>query len=169
MRRRCSLYSLVIFIVTAASNKRRDSSPPLSWRYGHRRETQDARQDRAPCTRTNTRGVVRRGENREGEDPARRPRPGEKNGRPSRPSSGARELLKSARPLKFSPAVNYPKKEISGGFQPLLPDRALFLLPAPSHHPPTIPFASSSPPPLNPPRQPPPTPRAADRSSRSLF
>jgi hypothetical protein len=30
-----------------------------------------------------------------------------------------RKLLKSARPFKFSPAVNYPKKEISGGFEAL--------------------------------------------------
>jgi len=50
-----------------------------------------------------------------------------------------RELLKSARPLKFSPAVNYPKKEITGGFE--------------ASHPPLGPAGA----------------RSRDRSSRSRF
>jgi len=42
---------------------------------------------------------------------------GDEGERDGRRSFEWRELLKSARPLKFSPAVNYPKKEITGGFE----------------------------------------------------
>ena len=64
-----------------------------------------------------------------------------------------RELLKSARPLKFSPAVNYPKKEISGRFEALLSATLFFLLDDP----------------LPPCLTPSPAASAMDRSSRACF
>lgn len=55
-----------------------------------------------------------------------------------------RELLKSARPLKFSPVVNYPKKEITVGFD--RPPTSVTLLPTGFLHP----LRSSNPPPPGP-------------------
>lgn len=64
-----------------------------------------------------------------------------------------RELLKSARPLEFSPVVNYPKKEITVEFDhspPLSPCRSVFNLSSPllSLPPLLLSLKASSPSPL---------------------
>lgn len=129
----CSLYSLVIFIVTAVN----DASSVVLPIRGTKQKRYRAERPIRVYARRGSRMVemVWRDE-----------------GRKARPVLREwRELLKSARPLKFSPAVNYPKKEISGGFEALL-STTLFFLPDPFR-----------------PVSLPPTASAMDRSSCACF